>query len=240
MPESLDLFAAELAFGLLDSSERLKALQLQLTDSEFAASVTEWEAIAATWVAELPDHPLSPELWDRFSAIIAPAQVPLPSVKRDIVARNPVFWRQLAMAASLMACLFAGLWISHEVAPPSSPSPQASTLNRFSVAQIGGVGGPHLAAVLYDRNAGTLTIRIAELAPDPARAPEIWLINGANPPRSLGFGQAGGAIRMKASAQLQRSLVGGATLAITLEPLASHPHTAPSSQIIGTGTISTL
>lgn len=253
MPETLDFFAAELAFGLLDGSERLDALQLQLTNTEFAAAVARWETIAAAWLDDLPVQPLSPQLWDRVSAIVAPAQtaakLSLTATSPHASVRGPGLWRPLAIAASLMACLFAGLWLSPQIAGP--PSRQASGLRtgtfgvarnggRFSVAQLGGTSEPQLATVLYDRDAGTLTIRIAALETTPARAPEVWLINGANPPRSLGFGQAGAAIEVKASARLKSSLVGGATLAITLEPLADHPHAAPSSKILGTGTISTL
>ena len=159
-----------------------------------------------------------------------------------VATRNAGFWRTLAIAASLMACLFAGLWLSRfgDSSPPLAPSSTSVTAGRFSVAQIGGVGGPHLATVLYDRNAGILTIRIAAIASNPAQAPEVWLINGTNPPHSLGFGQVGAATRMRASARLQGSLVGGAKLAITLEPVSDQPHAAPSSKILGTGTISTL
>jgi anti-sigma-K factor RskA len=159
-----------------------------------------------------------------------------------IAAHPREVWRPLAIAASLLACLFAGLWLLQfgRSAPPRPTGNTANPAGRFSVAQIGGVGDPHLATVLYDRDAGTLTIRIAAIAAGPTKVPEVWLINGSNPPHSLGFGQVGGAIRMQASARLQPSLVGGATLAITLEPVATHPHAAPSSKILGTGTISTL
>jgi anti-sigma-K factor RskA len=244
MPDTPYLLAAELAFGLLDEGERLEAEQLRDSNDAFAAEVTRWQAIANDWIGELPEHPTSPELWGRVTAAIAPlgadAQVPVLTRRMAAPAAVPGMWRTLAIAASVATCLFAGLWLSHVGRPTPAPTIAAATTGRYSVAQIGGVGDPHLATVLYDRDAGVLTIRIAALAPDPARAPEIWLINGTNPPHSLGFGHSGAATRMKASARLQRSLVGGATLAITLEPVANQPHAAPSSKILGTGTISTL
>lgn len=254
MPESFYLLAAELAFGLLDDSQRMQAEQLRATNQFFAKEVAQWEVVAEGWIGELPDHPTSRQLWDRVTAMIAPNvdnQVPYPSAvaTRHIVqTQNPGVWRSLAMAASLLSCLFAGLWLSHTGTslPPQTSKAAAGTNNtattggRFSVAQITGVGDPHLATVLYDRSSGTLTIRVAAIAPDPAKAPEIWLINGTNPPQSLGFGQAGTATRMTASVRLQHSIVGGATLAITLEPIAGQPHKAPSSKILGTGIISTL
>lgn len=243
IPEALDLVAGELALGLLDGGERLEALRLQLTDPEFAAAVGRWEEFSEMWLSELPDHPLSPHLWNRVAALIAPSQA---LSERAGSAHEPRhdsgIWRLSAIAAGLLACLFAGLWLSHfgNSALPLAAGNAARPDGRFSVAQIGGAGDPHLATMLYDRDAGTLTIRIAAIAAGPDKAPEVWLINAANPPHSLGFGRAGAATRMQASARLQRSLVGGATLAITLEPVSDHPHAAPSSKILGTGMISTL
>lgn len=246
MPDSFDLFAAELAFGLLDGSERGEAESLRLKDRVFAARVAKWNAVAEAWLEGLPDHAPSPELWDRVTALIA--RLPdLPRQSADdgagpvalpVPVRSPGAWRPLAIAAGLLACLFAGLWASRLGEPV--PVPTASTAGRFSVAQIGGTGKAQLATVFYDRAAGTLTVRIAAIAPAANKAPELWLIDGPNPPHSLGFGQSGGATRMQANAPLQRSLVDGAVLAITLEPMSRHPHAAPSSKILGTGTISTL
>ncbi len=247
MSDTHILRAAELALGLSTGIERIESERLRAADSEFAAEVALWESIAESWLAELPDQPVSAPFWDRVAALIAPQDrstvASVAAIRPAVIAPGSGVWRPLAMAASLLACVFAGLWLAQL---GGSPKPQAGADGRFSIAQISGTGDPHLATVLYDRSSGTLTIRIAAIATAPAKvsdapkAPEIWLINGAGPPHSLGFGNAGAATRMQASAPVQRSLVDGATLAITLEPVSPQPHTAPSSKILGTGTISSI
>lgn len=240
MADSFDLLAAELAFGLLDDSERCEAERLRSGDRMFAANLVKWHLVAEQWLGELPDHAPSPALWDRVSALIAPS--PVAGNDNAIALASsvpgPGLWRPSALAASALACLFAGLWLFHPSARVAPLAPGAA--GRFSIAQIGGTGEPQLGAVLYDRDAGTLTIRIAAIASGPARVPELWLLNGAHPPCSLGFAQSGAAIRVQASVRLKRSLVGGATLAITLERVSAHPHAVPGGKFLGTGTISTL
>lgn len=248
MSDARILQAAELALGLSTGIERLEAERLRATDTDFAAAVAAWETVTEGWLAELPDHPTSAQLWDKVEALIAPssraAGAGVAATRSAAVASAPGMWRPLALAASLLACIFAGLWISQLDRPSGPAAPVAD--GRFSIAQISGTGDPHLATVLYDRNSGTLTIRIAAIATAPAKVsgrvkvPEIWLINGAGPPRSLGFGNPGAATRIHASAPVQSSLVDGATMAITLEPASSQPHLAPSSKILGTGTISSI
>ena len=85
--------------------------------------------------------------------------------------------------------------------------------------------------------AGTGSIDLTRLAGEPAagRDFELWLIEGGNAPRSLGLLPDSGPARITLPPSLASRLSGGATLAISDEPVGGSPTGAPTGAVLALG-----
>ena len=210
-----------------------------------------WQRIEAA----LGDAPAAAEPYAEV-APIAPA-----------VSRTP--WRPIAVAAAAAALLLAvtlGMVLTQRPAtvpaasqpPPIAAAPpvpvpavqpqtqqtQAPALADAAppaadVAQIAGKKGAPLLSAVYYRKTGTLLMKVAEFD-EPEKAPELWVIDKAGKPHSLGLLDEGSSVTIKLSADLRKLLIDGATMAITLEDRDGAPHDAPTGKILGTAELSTL
>ena len=272
----MDMRAAELALGLLEGTERLEAERLRLDDPAFAAAVDEWERTGLGWLDEqagqVAGEAPSEAMWARIEASLArrPVGVPTPAVEPEDFApavepdsvvpmpqtvRDPGLWRPFALAASLAALVFAGLWAFAEpqqvrvpvrtpVQVPVAvqtevPVEQPFRPDALSVAQINGdkEQGTLLSA-LYDRKTGKLYLRLADI-PDDKRVPELWLIDDAGTPRSLGFGRRDAVSELQLSKAQQAIVEAAGTIAVSLEKPAEAPHETPS-KVLGTANLARL
>ncbi len=238
-----DLLAAELAFGLLDGAERLEAEKLRLTEPAFAAAVARWERHALTaFEGELVEEP-SDAVWQRIEAGLArrPAaasSIPARRVDPPVPANDPGLWRPFAIAASLAAVLFAGLWAFARPDMIEVPVRQPLEPQTLSVAQINAEEEGALLSALYDRESGRLFLRLAEL-PDPARVPQLWLIDDGGTPRSLGFGQRGQVAEIELTPEQRAILEQTGTIAVSLEPPSATPGNTPTD-VLGAASLAPL
>lgn len=226
-----DLLAAELALGLLDGEDRAAALRLVLADAQFAASVEAWRAriepLGDDFRAVTP-----PDLWPAIEARLGSAE----RVADDrTTLRQLRFWRWSAIGSSAIAASLAGAML---FLPGPAPVTVVRAPEQVAVAQLGGEAGALLAAN-YDPGEGMLRIRAIDM-PQSDLAPELWVIPADGVPRSLGLVDARGTTRVTIPAKLRAHMVDGATLAITMEPVAGAPHAGPSSPAVATGKISKI
>lgn len=225
-----DLLAAELALGVLEDEARAEALRLALANPVFAAAVDAWrgrlEPLGDDFAEAIP-----PDLWPAIEARLE---------RRDDGAVGQLrFWRWSAIGSSALAASLAALLVF-------APAPEPVTVvkevvrapDQMAVAQLGGEAGASLAAN-YDPGQGMLRIRALEM-PASELAPELWVIPADGVPRSLGLVGAQGTTSVAIPTRLRALIVDGATLAVTMEPVAGAPHAAPSSAPVATGRISKI
>ena len=260
----MDALAAELALGLLDGPEhslaRLEAERLRLEDPAFAAAVEAWEREGLALLDEQargqPAQAPSDALWSRIEASVSrrPVAVPAPAVPsvrpEPVTVRDAGPWKPAALAASLAALVFAGLWafdpakrVTERVAVPveqeaEQPVEQPFTPEALSVAQINAPEDGTLLSALYDRESGRLYLRLAEI-PDPARVPQLWLIDDAGTPRSLGFGTRGTVSTLELSPEQQAIIEATGTIAVSLEEPAAVPGDTPTD-VLGAASLAPL
>lgn len=243
-----NMLAAEYALGLLEGADHDEAERLYMTDAAFAQEADRWLAEGSDWIDEHAAEGPSPDAYDRISrglglqrtaALEAPANSDLPSS-----APAPRFWQYSALAASLAAITFAGLWLFDRPALPvdapaiaEAPVPPYEQGN-LSIAQISSGDATSLVSALYDNDTGTLYVKLSDI-PDPQRVPQLWLLDSAGNPRSLGFATRSANSEIALSSEQRQIAREGGTLAISLEQPAAVPHTSPSD-VLGAAQLARL
>ena len=231
--QARDALAAELALGLLNGQARAEALRLQLADPGFAAQVAAWEARFARLADEVA--PVAPDawLWDKIADRL-PAE-PASGTGAVVTLETRLSrWRMAAVGSGAVAAALALVLLTQ--APPlplPTPTPQ------LAVARIEGDAAGALVRARYDGDKGVMLLRIEGLEPGQL-APELWVIPAGGAPVSLGQIAPSGTASVTMDPRTRALVQDGATLAITLEPVSSTPHAAPSSAPIAAGKITIL
>ena len=233
MPDERELLAAEHALGLLEGAERAEATRRVLADPVFAAEVDAWRERFEPLCGGFSSAP-PPDVWSAIERRLG-------TDAREVTTIAPAegrlrAWRFGAIGSGLIAASLAAVLVFR---PLPQPVEIVRPPQQLVVAQLdGGPSGAFLAAN-YDPRAGALRIRAIQM-PDSRLAPELWIIPADGVPRSLGFVAARGISDVVVAVPHRKLMQEGATLAITMEPLAAAPHAAPSSAPVAAGKISTI
>lgn len=238
-PEDADLLAAEYALGLLDEADAAAAMRRELTDPSFARQVAAWRERTAGWAAELPSEPVPDSLVRRVRHAIAREDNPRMRMHRRASPRHHARWRVLALAMTGTSLALAVTLALVTVRGPEQPRviPRAET--SLAVAQISDSKGAPLVSAVYRPEASTLSVRSADLR-TAEKAPELWVLDAAGKPHSLGLLASDGIATVKLTARMRTLLKDKAVIAITIEDRASAPHDAPTGDILGTAQLSDL
>jgi anti-sigma-K factor RskA len=217
------------AVGGLDRETRRRVEARLRSDPAFRALVEDWQARLAPLDTETP--PLAPpgEVWNRIAADIAPQRPPAPA--RAGIWQSLALWRGLAVAGVAAAVIAVA-----QVPPPVVPGAPPQLL----VAALAAPDGTPLLAATFDPLRGAVVLTPATQRDDAGKSPELWVIEGNAPPRSLGVIDIKGP---NAHVIEPRQLAGirpGAVLAITIEPLGGSPSGAPTGPVVASGTLSAV
>ena len=253
LPPEAELRAAELALGLLDGDERRDAQAERRSDPAFDRAVGEWERFVAGSDGDMPrDGADVPEhLWDRIAASIGmpvaanddagPVAGAHIEDARTLDGGRPsrrAAWPLAAMAASVAALVFAGLWIARDrdlaekdarIAALSDEIADADA--DYRVAQVNGADTPALLTALYDGSAGEMTVRV-QTENTEGLVPELWVIGPDGTPRSLGQSTGSATIVIPVTEAMQADIAAGSSIAISLEPKADRPSDTPTAENI--------
>jgi anti-sigma-K factor RskA len=223
-PDEADLIAAELALGVLEGEDRVRALRLQLADRNFRTAVLGWQERLSPMLDELRTAE-PPDLWHRIERM-------LEAPRASSIGRRLRAWRISALAASAVAASLAILLAVQ-------PAPQPAPVTPAAIAQLLTREGEALLVVRLDPASGTLRVRAIAL-PEDRRVPELWVIPAGGAPQSLGLIRRTGTSELAAQPELRALLREGSTIALTLEPAGGAPHRAPTGAILGSAPLSTL
>lgn len=218
-----DGLAIDTALGALGRDGRAAAELRMTRDPAFRDAVTGWQRLLAPLdEATAPVAP-PPALWDRIEAVVAPPRaVP---VARPSLWANLNLWRGLAGASTVLAALAAILLVAR---PTPAPQP-------LLVATLASEGGASLITATYDASRGAIILTPAGKADAAGRTPELWVIEGDNPPRSLGTIDLSSPEAHAIPAERLKGLKAGSTLAISLEPPGGSKTGAPTGPVVATG-----
>ena len=218
-----DGLAIDTALGAL-GRDALRAAELRMaSDPAFRDSVDAWCRLLAPLDEATPPVTPSTEVWSRIMSVVEPAP--------HVVAKASIWsslnlWRGLAGASTAVAAVTAILLV---VRPDAPPAPQ------LLVANLASEAGASLITATYDAGRGAIILTPAGKTDDAGRTPELWVIEGSNPPRSLGTIDLASPEAHASPAERLTGLKPGSTLAISLEPKGGSKTGAPTGPVVATG-----
>jgi len=225
--EGDDALAADVAIGALAAAE-LQAARLRMArDPAFRALVEAWQADLAPMLEIVAPVAPSPAVWAQIEAAITPVQR---ETVRPTLWTSLLFWRSLAMGGVGIAAVALGLLVAR---PEGSTQPML-------VATLASSDGAALITAAYDPTRGAVILTPTAPERDATHSPELWVIDGDAPPRSLGVIDLANPRAHVIPAERLRGLKPGAILAISIEPLGGSTTGAPTGPVVATGKLTAI
>lgn len=233
---AVEALAMDYALGALDRAER-KAAEVRLaSDAAFRAAVERWQAVLSPLDEATP--PIAPPaaVWQAIAAEVQPAPRAAPARPAGFW-HNLALWRGLGLGGTALAALAAALLVQPAV--PVAPIAPGTAPGTALVATLADSEGRPLLAAAFDAGSGEVRFAPVAAGPDQAgKVPELWVIEGGNPPKSLGvIDISAGATHAIPRARLA-GLKPGSVLAISIEPIGGSRTGAPTGPVIATGALS--
>lgn len=225
--------AMDFALGGLDRAARRAADARLRSDPAFRALVEGWQGMLSPLDDATPAVAPPADVWSAIAAEIAPARAAAPAKPAAASWWNSLaLWRGLAFAGTAAAVIAIAQIGPAPVAPGAPP--------QMLVASLAGSDGKPLLAAAYDPLRGAVVLTPATQRDDGDKSPELWVIEGNKPPRSLGVIDIHGPNAHVISAQRLQGLSAGAVLAISIEPLGGSPTGQPTGPVVATGKLSAV
>lgn len=228
--EGDDQLAAEYVLGVLSAQERQEVARRLETDAVFARMVDGWEVrlspLASGYGEVEPPASVREALERRLSASTSASASARPGVWSSLA-----FWRGLAAVA--VAAL--ALYIAVPLVNPPVEKPAARL-----VASLAADGSDVRYLAVYD--AARHAIDLSHVAGERAAGKdfELWMIEGKNPPVSMGVIPAGSVAHVSVPPADREKLAQGAVLAVSLEPAGGSPTGQPTGPVVAAGDLKNI
>lgn len=223
-----EIVAGEYVLGVLDAEARRAAERRIATEPDFAALVSRWERDLSHLNDAYESIAPPPAVLARVEARLFPER----NAERPEAAdagglwNSLVFWRGLTLA-SLIAVAGLAAAVSGLVGSWRGETPL--------VAELSAKGSPIDLVALYDAASGTVKLTPVAAGATEPKSLELWMINGQNPPVSLGVLPQNGRGEIVIPPPLRERFGVGTILAISLEPEGGSPTGAPTGPVVASG-----
>lgn len=220
-----DLIAAEFVVGALPLEERRQVETRIASEPAFAERVRAWEErlapMAETIAPVTPPAHVYSGIEERLFATAAHDRQPR-------LWTSLGFWRGLAFASLAAFLVMAGAIAFYQIRPQPVEQPL--------VAALDAKGSNVKIIAYYDMARRRLVIQPVSGAPAANRDFELWFIKGKKAAVSLGVLPKGGkSADLTIKPALAAQFAGGATLAITDEPLGGSPTGVATGPVVAIG-----
>lgn len=225
-----DMIAAEYVLGVLRAEERRTAARRIEAEPDFARLVDQWEVR------------LSP-MADAYAEAEPPASVKTAIDRRLFAGGDRVqtsgssWWSSLALWRGLAIASLAALALY--VAVPYL-APQAGVPQNRLVASLAAEGSDVRYLALYDPETGNVALSHVSGERASGRDFELWMIEGNNPPVSMGVIPAGATTHIEIAPEAREKLGSGAVLAVSLEPAGGSPTGQPTGPVVAAGDLKNI
>ena len=225
-----NMLAAEYVLGDLPSEERQRAARSIDSDPAFAREVDAWElrlsGMAEAFEPVDPPADLKRALDRRLFAGGAASQAQVS------FWNSLAFWRGLTAAALVAAVVALAI-------PYLTVNPASVTAERL-VASLSHDDTDVHYFVVYDAAKADIGLSHVTGARAEGRDFELWVIEGDNPPASLGVIPAGSNVHLAVTGELKRKIEAGAVFAISLEPQGGSPTGQPTGPVVAAGDLTSI
>ena len=234
-PPSDEIRAGEYVLGVLDAFERRHAQARIASEPTFARLVEEWENHFATLNSSVAEVAAPAQLWPRLRRRLGwpPAEAIRPGIWNNVG-----FWRGLTALAA--AAALATVFINRPPTPTPGTGTAVEAATRPVTVLVRDDGSTGWIASLDATREKLLMVPVPHALTGDGRVDELWIIPAGKAPLSLGYVSNDKAHTIAVPSALQKELIAGATLAVTLEAQSGMPHAAPSGPIVAKGGIQTI
>ena len=228
-----ETLAMDFALGTLGREERRAAEARLRSDPAFRTLVEAWQNDLSPLDDETALVTPPPGVWAGIVAEIAPAKPVVAPPARASLWNSLALWRSLALAGTAAAAIAVT-----QIGPrPDAPGAPPQLL----VAALADADGKPLLSAAYDPLRGTVVLTPATQRTDAeGKSPELWVIEGDKPPRSLGVIDIHGPNAHAISSKQLTGLAPGSVLAISIEPLGGSPTGLPTGPVVATGKLTAI
>jgi anti-sigma-K factor RskA len=231
-----EALAMDYALGALGRDDRRTVETRLRSDPGFRALVEAWQADLSPLDDATPAVAPPAAVWAAIAAEITPARAVAAAPERPGLWNSLALWRSLAMAGTAAAAIAIGM-----VGAPTAPASDPGVPPQLLVAALAGADGTPLLSAAYDPLRGAVVLTPATQRDDAnGKSPELWVIEGKNPPRSLGVIDIVGPNRHAISSKQLTGLAAGSVLAISIEPLGGSTTGAPTGPVVATGVLTAI
>ncbi|MCZ8543778.1 anti-sigma factor [Mesorhizobium qingshengii] len=226
-----DLLAAEYVLGVLSADERQIVSRRIDADTDFARLVDGWEVRLSPMAAAYPEIEPPASVKTALDRRLFASTAPAPAEARAGLWSSLAFWRGLAAAA--VAAL--AIYIAVPYLNPPVAQPQARL-----VASLTADGSDVKYLAIYD--AAHHEVGLSHVSGERAAGKdfELWMIEGKNPPVSMGVIPVGSTAHIVVSPAAQQKLAQGAVLAVSLEPAGGSPTGQPTGPVVAAGDLKSI
>lgn len=217
-----DLLAAQYVLGVLDLAERREVEHLAVSDPDFGMLVAEWEERLVPLAESYGPVDPPPAVRAAIEARLFGAPGKEPGLWQSLS-----FWRPLALAASLALIVSLGYNFYRQ-----APTEEGGSLI-VSLQPAGDV--PVNFVALYQPDSGAVRLSPVSGEAGTGKDFELWLIEGDDPPLSLGVLPRSGTAEIGLPGDLAAKFHAGTTLAISLEPEGGSPTGQATGPVVAVG-----
>jgi len=228
-----DLLAAEYVLGVLSADERQIASRRIDAETEFAGLVDGWEVNLSPLATAYPEiePPASVKAAIDSRLFASPATVTAAAQSRGGLWSSLAFWRGLAAVA--VAAL--AIYIAVPILNPPVEQPQARL-----VASLAADGSDVKYLAVYDATHHEVGLSHVSGERAAGKDFELWMIEGKNPPVSMGVIPTGTTAHIIVPPAAQQKLAQGAVLAVSLEPAGGSPTGQPTGPVVAAGDLKSI
>ena len=223
--------AAEYALGILEGEELVEARGLMTSDAEFARAVEEWNERLAPLFDQMGEEEPPETVWQRVKAAIdADRSGDVVELKRRIG-----WWKTATAAASAVAASLA-LVVAYDATRPL-PSVESPIGSDMMAASLMSEDKAMMMTATWEPAKKSLMVTPGNMAPEPGRSHQLWLIPADGKPRSLGLVTDAKPHRMAVDQAMAPMFAEAATLAISVEPEGGSRGPGPTGPMIASGVL---
>jgi anti-sigma-K factor RskA len=226
IPDDGASLAADYALGALGAAERAAAERRLASDPAFRAEVEGWQAVLAPLADDIAPVAPPAALWARIDAATRPVAATVPQPGSQSMWKSLNLWRYLAGASTVAAVVAVALLVARPPQPAQQP---------ILVARLAASDGSGVITATYDAARSAVILTPSGKSDDEGKTPELWVIEGDKPPRSLGTIDISTSTSTAIPPERLRGLKEGSTLAISLEPKGGSKTGAPTGPIVASG-----
>ena len=232
-----DIVAAEYVLGVLPADERSAVAQRVEREPAFARLVDAWEQrlspLSSAYEPVDPPAAVKAALDRRlFSQATSSSLATGPATAASSgLWASLAFWRGLAAVSIAALALYAAV----PVLNPPLEVPQSRL-----VASLAADGSDVRYLVVYDSAQGDVGLSHVSGERASGHDFELWMIEGKNPPVSMGVIPVGSAAHIAVNEAARAKLASGAVLAVSLEPTGGSPTGQPTGPVVAAGDLKSI